>query len=158
MGFEFTLETSDAVLVQAVDEELIDGEDISMFANQSGETGGMHVTPAGDLATVTRVPLARQSVIRELPQPRGSFPRRPGWGGGMNALMFRGATPATRDQMESQARACLEANPRLRQVHEVLTSVETDGDEDVLRLRVRADATSGGLLDAEFVVQPPGFR
>lgn len=129
-------------------EDLLDGEDVLLHA------GEMMETKNGDIATVTGAQAARQSVVRELPANPGSLPRRPDWGGGLQGLVFKGATSATRDRMVSRARARLLANPRIVKVNEVSTTILENGQT---RLTVRADTISG-FIDEQIVVKPPGVR
>lgn len=128
-------------------EDIFDGEDIALRA------GEMFETKNGDIATVTGVQAARQSVNRELPANPGSFPRRPQWGGGLSGMLMKGATSSVRDRIVSRAKARLLANPRIVKVHEVSAQVIDGG----IRLTVRADAL-GGFIDEQLVIKPPGVR
>ena len=128
-------------------EDILDGEDVLLNGGEMLETRN------GDLAVVTGTLAARQSVIRELPANPGSLPRRPDWGGGLQGMLMKGATSATRDRMTSRARARLLANQRIVKVNEISTTVIDGGT----RLNVRAD-TIGGFIDEQVVVKPPGVR
>jgi phage baseplate assembly protein W len=143
MPITFTVEPDALGTPTVTDELAIDGEDIKipMIESQSG-----------DLTMVSGVDAARQSVLRELPANPGSFPRRPTWGGGMSGLILKGATGATRDQMQARARARLLANPRITKVHECAASV--NGIDGVL-LNIRCDAL-GGFVDESPIFKPPG--
>lgn len=116
-------------------DNLTDGEDIAL------EGGEMYETASGDIAVVSRVAAARQSVIRELPAIPGSIPRRPRWGGGLAASVHKSITTAEMSRMASQCRARLLANPRITKTHDV--SVKR-GDEGVVVL-IRADAVDGRI-------------
>lgn len=126
------------------DLELV-GEDISLLE------GIMHEGTNGDLAVVTGVHAARQSVIREMVASPGSFPRRTEWGAGLSGLLFKGASVSVRDRAVSRARARLLANPRIVKVNEVSTTIEERG----LKLTIRCDAV-GGTIEENTVIKPPG--
>lgn len=142
--FLFDVELNDTPPVEPTDLELV-GEDISLV------NGEMTETDHGDIAVVTGLKAAQQSVIRECVANPGSFPRRPNWGAGLSGLLFKGLTSSTRDRAQSRARARILANPRIVKVHEVSTSVEDKG----LKLTVRCDAF-GGPVQLTTVVKPPG--
>jgi phage baseplate assembly protein W len=144
MAFNFTLTQQQIVTVSATEIEL-NGEDISLRGGVMSENANR------DIATVTGVAAARQSVLRELPANPGSFPRRPDWGGGLSGLLFKGATQSTRDRIVSRARSRLLVNPRIFKTHEVSTTVEDGG----VQLTVRADAL-GGFIDEQTLIKPPG--
>lgn len=140
----FTLTTDVVTTVESNDLE-VDGEDISVRGGQFTES------VKGDLLTVTKDALVRQSIHREIPANPGSFARRPEWGGGLSGMLFRGASIAVRDQIQAQAKTRLLANPRVKQVQEVSTTL-VDGK---LRLAIRC-ASIFGNVDETIVVKPPG--
>lgn len=140
--FDATLEDTPAV--EPSDLELV-GEDISLTNGQMSETDH------GDVAVVTGLQAARQSVIREMIASPGSFPRRPEWGAGLSGLLYKGVTSSTKDRSVSRARTRLLLNPRVARVHEVRASTEDNG----LKLTVRCDAFGGPIHDT-VVIKPPG--
>lgn len=146
MAFEFNTDLSPQPH-RRPSEIVLDGEDVLCHG------GEMMETKSGDIATVSGVQAARQSVVRELPANPGSLPRRQDWGGGLEGMLMKGATSSVRDRMVSRARARLLANPRIVKVHEVSTTSE----EGVTTLNVRADTISG-FLDTPVVIKPPGVR
>lgn len=131
----------------SVEPEDIDlhGEDISLVGGEMTETNH------GDIAVVTGLEAAKQSVIREMQANPGSFPRRPEWGAGLSGMLFKGATTSVRDRVVSRARARLHRNPRIAIVHEVSTSLETGG----VKLSVRCDAV-GGPIHPTTIIKPSG--
>lgn len=137
----------------STDQDTIDdiaGEDISLIGGDFGETD------SGDLATVTGRDCARQSVFRELPANPGSFPQRQEWGGGLNATLFKSATPTTRDQALARCRVQLDKNPRITRVNDIhWDDLTSDGDPNTTVYVVNADSV-GGPITAEVVVRPPG--
>lgn len=144
MPFTFVIQPATATAEQVPDPTDLGGEDILLGPN------GLEVTPAGDWATVTGVAAAKQSVLRELPASPGSFVRRPQWGGGLQALMFKGATPARRDEAVARAKARLRANPRISRVREVSGEIGEYG----IQLTVDADAAGGKLNLQDLVFKP----
>lgn len=147
MAFEFNTDLTPAAH-RRPREIVLDGEDVLCHG------GEMRETKSGDIATVSGTQAARQSVIRELPANPGSLPRRQDWGGGLEGMLMKGSTSATRDRMVSRARARLLVNPRIVKVHEVNAVIDDDG---ITTLNVRADTISG-FIDAPIVVKPPGVR
>jgi len=145
MAFLFTLTTDDRVAAAELDRIELNSEDISLRGGEMSENAN------GDIACVTGVACAKQSVIRELPANPGSFPRRPEWGGGLSGMLFKGATQAVRDRIQSRARTRLLANRRIFKVHEVITTIE-DG---FLQLIVRCDSL-GGYIEETATIKPPG--
>lgn len=144
--FLFDVELNDTPPVEPTDLELV-GEDISLVNGQMTETDH------GDIAVVTGVNAAKQSIIREVSANPGSFPRRPQWGAGLSGLIFKGVTSSTRDRAQSRARARILVNPRVAKVHEVSTSVGEKG----LKLNIRCDAFGGPITDT-IVIKPPGVK
>ena len=142
--FLFDVELNDTPPVEPSDLELV-GEDISLT------NGEMTVTDHGDIAVVTSLKAAQQSVIREVIANPGSFPRRPEWGAGLSGLLFKGVTSSTRDRAQSRARARILKNPRIVRVNEVSTSIQDSG----LKLTVRCDAF-GGPVQVTTLIKPPG--
>lgn len=142
--FLFDVELNDTPPVEPTDLELV-GEDISLV------NGEMTETDHGDIAVVTGLQAAQQSVTREMIHNPGSFPRRQNWGAGLPSLLFKGVTSATRDRAQSRARARLLVNPRIVKVHEVSTSAENGQ----FKLTVRCDAF-GGPIQQITVIKPPG--
>src|ERR1044071_406316 len=94
----FDVALVDVPPIEPSDIEIV-GEDISLLGGEMSETAH------GDIATVTGVQAAKQSVIRETIANPGAFPRRPTWGAGLSGLLFKGATSGTRDRATSKARA-----------------------------------------------------
>lgn len=129
----------------AVDPKDLGGEDVAFLARDFG------VTPAGDWATVREEAAVRQSVLREIPPPPGSFPRRPEWGAGLSSLLFKGNTKDVRDLAVSQTRARLAANSRIVKINEV-SAAEVDGG---FAMTVRVDG-AGGPVEVTPVIKPPG--
>lgn len=145
MPFSFTLTSDDRV--RARDAELLNlgGEDVSLVG------GDMSETSSNDIAVVTGISCARQSVRREMPSNPGAFARRPDWGGGLSALLFKGNTPAVRDRAMSRCKERMLANVRITKTHEVSILPEDEG----FTVAIRADAV-GGRLEDTFLVRPPG--
>lgn len=148
--FEFSTVLDERTTLDPTDLEVV-GEDIFLGPIDDGLGYDMRVTDSGDLATVTRDKLARQSVVREMINNPGSFPRRPNWGAGLSGLLFKGATRSNRDRVVSRARASLLANPRVSRVLEVSTSVEDSG----VSVSIRVD-TIGGVIEDRVIIRPPG--
>lgn len=123
------------------------GEDISL------QGGDMSETSFNDIATVVGVDAARQSVIRELPANPGSFARRPLWGAGLAATVFKASTVALRDRMQARIKERLLANPRVISVREATVAATSTGTE----VTVRVDVV-GGRIDETLVVKPPGVQ
>lgn len=146
MAFQFTLSIDDRIAAAELDRRDLLSEDISLRGGVMSENAN------GDIACVTGVASSKQSVIRELPANPGSFPRRPNWGGGLAGMLFKGATPATRDRIVSRARARLAENPRILKTHQVSTEVSEDG---FLLLTVQCDSL-GGFVEDTTVIKPPG--
>lgn len=142
--FLFDVELNDTPPVEPSDLELV-GEDISLT------NGEMTETDHGDIAVVTGVAAARQSIVREMIANPGSFPRRPEWGAGLTGLLFKGVTSNVRDRAASRARARVLANPRIARVQEVSTSIKDSG----LALTVRCDSFGGPVHDTT-IIKPPG--
>lgn len=142
--FLFDVELNDTPPVEPTDLELV-GEDISLT------NGEMSETDHGDIAVVTGLQAAKQSVVREMVANPGSFPRRPEWGAGLSGLLFKGLTSSTKDRAQSRARARLLVNPRIVKVSQVSATTEDTG----LKLTVRCDAF-GGPIDPTMVIKPPG--
>jgi phage baseplate assembly protein W len=152
--FLFDVNLEETPVLEPSDLEIV-GEDIFLgpIEDDAGiEDGyGMSVTDHGDLAVVSGPKLAKQSVLRELINNPGSFPRRPQWGSGLPGLLFKGATQAVRDRITTRARARMLANPRVKRINEISTTVEETG----VRLNVRVE-TLGGTLEDKIVIKPPG--
>lgn len=142
--FLFDVELNDTPPVEPSDLELV-GEDISLTNGQMEETDN------GDIAVVTGMRAAQQSVIREMVHNPGSFPRRPEWGAGLSGLLFKGMTSSTKDRAQSRARARLLVNPRIVKVNEVVAA----NDDNGLKLTVRCDAF-GGPIKTTTLIKPPG--
>ena len=142
--FLFDVELNATPPVEPSDLELV-GEDISLVR------GEMTETDYGDIAVVTGLQAAQQSLTREMVANPGSFPRRPQWGAGLSGLLFKGVVSSTRDRATSRARARALANPRIQKVHEVSTTIESGG----LKLTVRCDAF-GGPIKQTILIKPPG--
>lgn len=147
MSFSFTLSTDGRLAPPQLADVDVGGEDVSLAG------GDMCVTANGDLGVVVAVAAARQSILRELPANPGSFARRQEWGGGLQGLLFKGATPAVREKIESRARTRLLANPRVTTVNNVSATLETAG----LVLAVDVNVPSGRLVQ-DVVVKTPGVR
>ena len=148
--FEFDVSLDVHTRLDSVDLEIV-GEDIFLGPIDDGEGYDLRVTDNGDFATVVGPQLARQSIIRELINNPGSFPRRPTWGAGLSGLLFKGATRSVRDRLVVRARANMLANPRVRQVLEVSTTVGDNGAS----LFVRVDTIHGSVED-RIIIRPPG--
>ena len=117
--------------------------------------GKKTVTAAGDWAVITGRDAAEQSVIRETLAPKGSLPRRPRWGRGVAALMFKGATKATRDAAVAATRAGMLANPRIRSVTSVSATPSQNGQGTVLSVQgVAVD----GPISVTTVIKPGSIR
>lgn len=123
------------IVVSDADPSIIGGEDIGLRDVDFTETD------AGDWGVVSGVQAARQSVEREIPASNGSFPRRQKWGGNVGALLFKGATRASRDLAVSQATACLHRNKRIKNVIEVSARPPDTSSGTVLT--IRADSVDG---------------
>ncbi len=128
-----------------LDVSIIAGFDIALPG------GDFVVTDAGDWGLVGGVPCARQSVLREIPATVGSFPRRPTYGGGVAAMIFKGATKATRDKAVSSARVVLHRNPRIKRINDVSAGPSAVGQGIVITLD--ADAVDGRLT-AQIPLKP----
>lgn len=147
--FLFDVVLNDTPPIEPSDLELV-GEDISMLH------GDMTETDNGDIAVVTGLQAAQQSVTREMIANPGSFPRRPEWGAGLSGLLFKGVVSSTKDRAQSRARARIHANPRIVKIHEVSASMEDRSVQTSgLKLTVRCDAF-GGPIDQTTVIKPPG--
>lgn len=148
MSFSFTLVTDpNAQQTTAVDPSDLVGEDISLAGGDFSETG------SGDLAVVTKLAAARQSIFRELPATPGSFPRRPAWGGGLNAMLFKNNDPTNRSAAVSRCRARLAANPRLTKISNVSADTQPDGQ---FHMNISVTAAGGQSLDDTIVFTPTG--
>jgi phage baseplate assembly protein W len=143
--FTLTTETLVTTLGDLEQDTNTEGEDIQCRGGQ------MYETDAGDLAVVLGVATTIQSIEREIPANPGSFPRRPEWGGGLNGMLFKGASLANRDRITTRALARLHANPRVQKVDEVSTTVDLDGTA----VTIRAQSISGFIEDT-IVIKPPG--
>jgi len=86
----------------------VSGEDIALKSTYT-IAGGDYVTVRGDAA-------AEQSVRREHMANVGALARRPYWGVGLPALLFRAATRSSRDTLVARSRRRLAANPRVARV------------------------------------------
>ena len=148
--FEFDVSLDVHTRLDAVDLEIV-GEDIFLGPIDDGQGYDLRVTDSGDFATIVGPQLARQSIIRELTNNPGSFPRRPTWGAGLSGLLFKGATRSVRDRLIGRARANMLANPRVRRVLEVSTSVGENG----VSLFTKVD-TINGTIEDRIVIRPPG--
>jgi phage baseplate assembly protein W len=80
--------------------------------------GGMHVVN-GDWATIAGKFAAQQSVIRTAVSAPGSLVRRPGWGAGGAASLFKPLTPANVASIVAKQQAALQSNPRVQKVLQV---------------------------------------
>lgn len=116
-------------------DRLLDGEDIML------EGGEMFETDAGDIATVTSVAAARQSVIRELPASPGSSPRRPAWGAGLSSSVNRSVTSSELARLSSRCRARLLVNPRVRRVNGCSATLGEYGAV----VEIRVDSLEGSI-------------
>lgn len=145
MPLDFVITIDDRVSPPRLgDRDALAGEDIYL-------SGDFAESAHGDLATVSGVAAARQSILRELPANPGSFPRRPDWGGGLSGQLFKGATVSNRDRIASRVRARLEANPRVIKANEVSTSVGQSG----VSVTIRVDVL-GGRVDEQMLFKTPG--
>lgn len=145
MPFPFSLTIDDRISPPNRELTNIGGEDISL------DGGDMSENASRDIATVSGVACARQSIIRELPANPGSLPRRPQWGGGLSGMLLKNNTEANRDRAVSRSRDRLQANPRVTKINEISATAESTG----IRINIRADVV-GGPLSTTFVVKPPG--
>lgn len=140
--------TTESLITSLGDAELdqnTEGEDVKIFGGQ------MFETDYGDLAVTVGVETTAQSIERELPANPGTFTRRPEWGGGLNGMVFKGATISNRDRIQTRSLARLHANQRVLKIDEVSTTVEDDG----LTLTVRVESLSGRVEDS-ILIKPPG--
>lgn len=132
---------------QALDLTNLAGWDISMVG------GDFTVTPSGDWALLDGPDCTEQSIIRELPENPGAFPRRPQWGGGLKALFLKGQTKANQDKMFSQSRAALLRNPRVRKVNNISAERLTDIGKSGTALIIDVDSVDGHVT-AQIVDKP----
>lgn len=103
-----------------VDPRDLSGEDVALVR------GELVSTDAGDWQTVTAVAAAKQSIEREASANPGSFARRPDWGLGLPASIFRPITRSVRDELTSRARRRFRINPRVTRLIDVtLTPLTT---------------------------------
>jgi phage baseplate assembly protein W len=92
------------------------GEDIALVR------GELTLTPSGDWQTSTAVLAAKQSIEREASANPGSFARRPDWGLGLPASIFKSSTTTLRDELTSRARRRIRLNPRVTRLVNVTIS------------------------------------
>lgn len=127
------------------DDRDLAGEDVALGA------AGVPLAPSGSWATVTRVAAARQSVIREASANPRSLVRRPEWGMGMPARLFRGITKSFRDDITATITRRMNANQRVSSVQQVAVT-ELDGVEGI---GVDLRFTAGGRpVDLYTVIAP----
>lgn len=126
----------------------LSGEDISLRST-------FEVTSGGDYLTVTGAPAAEQSVRREHVANVGELARRPDWGVGVPAQLFKNATASQRGIITSRSRRRLAANPRVKSV-ELVECVDLDNASGT-GLKVRY--TPIGAHDGHTVtIKPEGTR
>lgn len=156
MILSYTLPQPAFVVVTPVDPTVLGGEDIALLASGASSSTApptrptLDVTPAGKWASVSGAQAGRQSVLREMGANQGEFVRRQNWGFNVKALLFKGATPAVRDQAVSRAKSRLAANPRIKKTIEVSGQLPPTG----LQLTVRCLTTDGRVDLTNQVISP----
>lgn len=136
MSYTFTIPVR-ASKAEPRDQTVLGGLDISL----SG--GDFDTTSHGDWATVSGRDAANQSVVRETMANPGSLPRRPKWGRGIPALLFKSATRAVRDRAVSQTLAGLKANRRITSVGSVTSRPAENGQG--MTIMIQAETTDGPI-------------
>lgn len=121
---------------QPADPNDLCGEDIAVRQ-------GYEVGPNGDWKTVRGEHAAVQSVRREHLANPGALVRRPEWGVGTPAMIFKSNNRANRDALLTQSQRRLSVNPRVSKVTDV-------------RIEALEDNPSGNALIVQFT--PRGIQ